>query len=123
MSKNLHVSVLLDYYGNLLTEKQRDLAELYYNDDLSLGEIAEITNITRQGVHDSIKRTEAVLLEYEEKIGLQQKTDDIIGLLEKVSKRIQRLQDTCQKTNSSSLVMDELVKLEKLVTNCLKDYE
>ena len=62
-------------------------------------------------------------LEYEEKIGLQQKTDDIIGLLEKVNKRIQRVQDTCQKTNGSSLIMDELVKLEKLVTNCLKDYE
>ena len=65
--KNLKISALLDIYGNFLSEKQRNLAEYYYNDDLSLSEIAENEGITRQGVNDLIKRAEAQLLSFEEK--------------------------------------------------------
>ena len=70
MAKNLEISLLFDFYGDMLTEKQRDVVELYYNDDLSLSEIAENEGITRQGVRDSIKRAEAQLLEMEERLGL-----------------------------------------------------
>ena len=63
MSKNLAISDLLDLYGPMLTDKQRDVIELYYNQDLSLAEIAEHEQITRQGVRDNIKRGEAFLLE------------------------------------------------------------
>ena len=70
MSKNLEVAVLLDFYGEMLTEKQRDLIDLYYNEDLSLGEIAQHQKITRQGVRDSIKRGEEFLYVLEEKLGL-----------------------------------------------------
>jgi predicted DNA-binding protein YlxM (UPF0122 family) len=55
MSKNLQNSVLLDLYGCLLTDKQNEIMDLYYNDDLSLGEIAAQLDISRQGVHDAIK--------------------------------------------------------------------
>lgn len=65
--KNLYVSALLDVYGEFLSEKQRNLTEHYYNDDLSLSEIAENEGITRQAVNDLIKRTEAQLLGFEEK--------------------------------------------------------
>ena len=58
MSKNLAIADLLDLYGDMLTDKQRDVMELYYDQDLSLGEIAEHEKITRQGVRDSIKRVE-----------------------------------------------------------------
>ena len=68
MSKNLAISDLLDLYGPMLTDKQRDVIELYYNQDLSLAEIAEHEQITRQGVRDNIKRGEAFLLEMEEKL-------------------------------------------------------
>lgn len=70
MAKDLSISVLLDFYGDMLTEKQRDVVELYYNEDLSLAEIAEHSGITRQGVRDSIKRAEAQLKEYEDRLGL-----------------------------------------------------
>ncbi|WRS27436.1 YlxM family DNA-binding protein [Oscillospiraceae bacterium MB08-C2-2] len=70
MAKNLKIAVLLDFYGQMLTEKQRGAIELYYNEDLSLAEISEHSGITRQGVRDSIKRAELQLLEYEEKLGL-----------------------------------------------------
>ncbi len=68
--KNLDISVLLDFYGDMLTEKQREVIDFYYNEDLSLSEIGEFEGITRQGVRDSIKRGEAVLLEMEERLGL-----------------------------------------------------
>ena len=70
MAKNLEISVLLDFYGEMLTEKQRDVVELYYNEDLSLSEIAAHSQITRQGVRDTIKRAEGILLGLEERLGL-----------------------------------------------------
>ena len=70
MAKNLEISYLLDFYGEMLTQKQRDVMEQYYNDDLSLSEIAENFGITRQGVRDGIKRAEQQLLEMEERLGL-----------------------------------------------------
>ena len=70
MAKNLEISILLDYYGQMLTEKQLEVAQLYYNEDLSLEEIAQLANIPRQGVRDGIKRAEQQLLEMEERLGL-----------------------------------------------------
>lgn len=71
--KDLKISLLMDFYGGILTDKQLDALELYYNEDLSLAEIAQHTKITRQGVRDSIKRGEAILLEMEEKLGFYEK--------------------------------------------------
>lgn len=65
----LRLSLLFDYYGELLTEKQRTCFDLYYNQDLSLGEIAQETGVSRQGVHDSLARAEATLRTMEEKTG------------------------------------------------------
>ena len=70
MAKNLEISYLLDFYSEMLTQKQREVIEYYYNDDLSLSEIAMNEGITRQGVRDSIKRAESQLLEMEERLGL-----------------------------------------------------
>ena len=69
VAKNLEISYLLDFYGKVLTDKQRDVMEQYYNDDLALAEIADNFGISRQGVRDAIKRGEATLLELEEKVG------------------------------------------------------
>ena len=77
MAKNLQIAVLLDYYGELLTEKQRDFISLYYDEDLSLAEIAENEGITRQGVRDSIKRAETLLFEMEEKLGFAKRFEKI----------------------------------------------
>lgn len=68
--KPLEMSLLFDFYGETLTEKQRELFDLYYNEDLSLAEIAEHAGITRQGVRDSIKRAEHTLDGMEQKLGL-----------------------------------------------------
>ena len=75
MSKDIKISVLLDFYGGLLTEKQYEAVDLYYNEDLSLAEIAEHVGITRQGVRDAIKRGEETLLEMEEKLGFAERLE------------------------------------------------
>lgn len=86
MAKDLGISVLLDFYGDMLTEKQRDVVELYYNEDLSLAEIAEHSGITRQGVRDSIKRAEGQLKEYEERLGLARRFHDMGEGLEEIQR-------------------------------------
>ena len=70
LEKNIDLSMLLDFYGEMLTDRQRETVEMYANDDLSLSEIAEITGLTRPGVRDRIVKSEAALREYEEKLGL-----------------------------------------------------
>lgn len=77
MAKNLEIAYLLDFYGDMLTEKQRNAIDLYYNDDLSLAEIAQAADISRQGVRDNIKRAEQILTELEEKLGLAKRFSDM----------------------------------------------
>ena len=96
--KNLDISLLLDFYGDILTEKQRSDLELYYNDDLSLAEIAEHTQITRQGVRDSIKRGEAMLFGMEEKLGLVRK----FRAWQDAAAEITRLASEIEELNSGS---------------------
>ena len=73
MDKKVEVSILIEIYGNLLTEKQLDILDSYYNLDLSLSEIAENNNITRQAVRDIIKKGEKKLFEFEEKLQIMKK--------------------------------------------------
>ena len=68
--KALDISLLLEFYGALLTERQRELVEFYYTDDLSLSEIAENLGITRQGVRDGLRKAEEALSSFEEKLKL-----------------------------------------------------
>ncbi|MCB8813952.1 putative DNA-binding protein [Desulfosporosinus shakirovi] len=73
MEKLAKRALLVDFYGPLLTEKQRNVWDLHYQQDLSLTEIAEVEHISRQAIHDLLKRTERILDEYEDKLGLVQR--------------------------------------------------
>ena len=84
MAKNLQEGVLLDFYGELLTEKQKKALELYYYEDLSLAEIAGEMQVSRQGVRAFIKQGEAHLKEFEEKLGMYNRFSDISRLLREV---------------------------------------
>ncbi|MBQ9428097.1 MAG: DNA-binding protein [Clostridia bacterium] len=68
--KDMNISFLLDFYGDVLSDKQRTLLEYYYNEDLSLAEIAESEGITRQGARHIIKKAEEQLVFLETKLGL-----------------------------------------------------
>lgn len=74
MEKKVEISMLWQIYGKLLTEKQYQIIDYYYNEDFSLSEIAENEGITRQGVRDIIKKGEKKLFEYEEKLSFMKKT-------------------------------------------------
>lgn len=75
--KNLEIGYLLDFYGELLTERKRLVMDMYYNEDLSLSEIAAEIDISRQGVRDIIKKCEDELMFYEEKLGLARKLKSV----------------------------------------------
>ena len=93
MDKNIKVSMLLEMYGKLLTDKQVDVIDLYYNQNLSLSEIAEELNITRQGVRKSLVDGEKKLLDIEEKLGFMAQKE----------RREKIINDIYQKTFDKSL--------------------
>lgn len=70
MEKLSEIVFLLDFYGGLLTEKQRQVVSYHFEEDMSLSEISEILDISRQAVHDLIKRSEKILIDYENELGL-----------------------------------------------------
>ncbi len=92
MSKNLDIIMLFDFYRNILTEKQIEVVDLYYNEDLSLAEISEHLNITRQGVRDNIKRAENILIDMEDKLHLVEKHSRIMNAVVGISKEIEEMQ-------------------------------
>ena len=88
--KNLEIGYLLDFYGDVLSERKRTVLDYYYNDDLSLSEIAEEIGISRQGVRELIKKAGEELMFYEEKLGLAKRfqlveaqTAELLTLMEK----------------------------------------
>lgn len=102
MEERVELSILLDLYGELLTEKQKDVMDLYYNDDLSLSEISELTNTSRQAVHDIIKRCHKLLIQYEEKLGLMN-----------IKFRMKQVKE-CLLHNIDDLLVQDKVNLERL---------
>ena len=75
--KDMKISLLLDFYGDILSERRREIIEMYYNEDLSLSEIAEITGISRQGVRDSVKKSENELIRLENTLGLAKRFSEL----------------------------------------------
>lgn len=118
MSKNLEISYLLDFYGDMLTEKQRDVMEQYYNDDFSLAEIAENYGITRQGVRDAIKRSEGILLELEEKVGFAARYRTIQENLNKMGELVR---DIRYRNANSYAANDRIEKDADALLELLKD--
>lgn len=99
LSKTTRINLLYDFYASLLTDKQRMMLSYYYHDDFSLGEIATELQISRQAVYDNIKRTEQVLANYEEKLGLLTKHEQQQELLTELNELLQhhKQQDEKQK--------------------------
>ena len=123
MSKNLEMGRLIDLYGGLLTEKQFDIMDFYYNDDLSLGEIADHYDISRQGVHDAIKRGDEALTEYEQRLGLlraeQERRDEISAFREIALAAF----NECNAHRSFRSVAEKIIVLLEAFDQRLEEYE
>lgn len=115
--KNLRLIMLFDIYGELLTQTQKTMFDLYYNDDLSLSEVAENTGITRQGARDSIKRAEETLLSLEEKLGLADKFLRIEKASEEAGEIVRRLKE---KYPADAFDFDRILKLLESVKTITK---
>ena len=109
MDKNVKISILSELYGKLLTEKQEQFINDYYNNDLSLSEIAENNNITRQAVRDILKKGEKKLFEYEEKLMFMKRTLNQEKRIEKVLLELTMI----QKEYSDKQVANVLENIKK----------
>lgn len=89
LEKTNRMNALFDFYGALLTKKQKEYMQLYYGDDFSLGEIADEFNVSRQAIYDNIKRTEKILVEYEEKLHLFEKFSATNSIIENLEEYVQ----------------------------------
>lgn len=113
--KNYKIILLLDFYGDILTDKQKDAIDLYYNEDLSLAEIAAHFDITRQGVRDAIKRGEEILLEMEEKLGLVARFDRQREAFEQIADYSFNIRHSRGKLDSQRIVDENLDLIDKII--------
>ncbi len=106
------MTILFDFYGDILTDKQRELFDLYYNEDLSLAEIAEHLGITRQGVRDGIVRSEEILQNLEAKLGLVArygKLSENIAKITSAASRIKLINDTNYRSSELGDCADSII--------------
>ena len=114
MAKNLDITILLDFYGDMLTPKQREFLDYYYNEDLSLAEIASNVGITRQGVRDAIKRAECQLLEMEQRLGLVQRFKDVQKGLDEIIECATKISVENRQTGLSREINDLTVRIKSI---------
>ena len=110
-SQTYRMTMLYDFYGDLLTDRQKEFYDLYYNEDLSLAEIAQNYGITRQGVRDIIVRAEASLQEIEEKTGLifrYHKMQTAIESIEQTLNEIKLLNEETMQNNALNKLCQQL---------------
>ncbi len=114
MEKNVQISMLNQIYGRLLTQKQYEIIDDYYNNDLSLSEIAENNQITRQAVRDILKKGEKKLFEYEEKLMFMKRMLNQEKRIEKVLAELTKIQ-----VNDSDKEISNILENIKKELNCL----
>ena len=118
-SQAYRMAMLYDFYGDLLTPRQKEFYDLYYNDDLSLSEIAENYDITRQGVRDIIVRAERALEDIEEKTGLIQRYHRTRAALSSLRDLCQQIQEL----NEERFSDNDLDDLMQQMTTVINDME
>ena len=114
-NQTYRMTMLFDFYGELLTDRQKEFFDLYYNEDLSLTEIAENAGISRQGVRDVIVRAEGILTELEDKTGLIKRFHTMKG-------QLQQVRDDAKKLVDLSIRRDD-EESERLALNILETAE
>ena len=114
MEEKVKISMLLEIYGKLLTEKQSQMLEDYYNHDLSLSEIAENQDITRQAVRDNIKKGENKLFEFEEKLSIMKRTLEQEKQIQEILTELSKITDY-----SSDKKIEKVLNHVRKELNCL----
>ncbi|HHV93155.1 MAG TPA: putative DNA-binding protein [Firmicutes bacterium] len=122
IDQTVHMGLLFDFYGQLLTEKQRLFFSLYHQDDLSLGEIAEQYGVTRQAVYDIIQRSQKTLINFEEKLGLIKRHIRQREQLERLQKKLKELADELAQTAASMPWQKQLAEAQALLAELIEEF-
>ena len=115
MEKNITVSILLDIYGKILTEKQQDVLDLYYNENLSLAENAEEIGITRQADHDCIVKGEKRLFKLEERLEIMKKNANQEKQLQRIIAELSQIEIKDSDEQISNIIANVVNELNCLV--------
>lgn len=115
-NQTYRMTMLFDFYGEILTQRQKEFFDLYYNEDLSLGEIAENCGISRQGVRDVIMRAEAAMQEIEDKTGL-------IRRFMQMQPKIAAIEEAAQQIKTINYRQYENPQLDELAATILENAE
>ena len=113
-SKDLSLGFLFDFYGELLSEQRKNVFDLYYNEDLSLAEVAEQIGITRQGVRDIVKKSEKQLLDFESKLGLASRFIEISENCESIAERLSKIKGSAQNESEFDDIIKDVKRLSQI---------
>lgn len=119
-AKNYDMAMLMDFYGEMLTEKQRSFLEYYYYDDLSLSEIAENEGITRQGVRDAIKRAETQLQDMESRLGAAKRFEEMRAGLNEIIEYSNQIAEYNLRHSLSKEINDYSVRIKAAAMTMLE---
>lgn len=108
LEKAVRLGMLFDFYGNLLTDKQQNYFSMYYLQDFSLKEIAEQFEVSRQSVHDILRRTEQTLNDYEQKLGLLKIFDEEKDIILEIYNKLKELPETVRSLPEIEFVLNKI---------------
>jgi predicted DNA-binding protein YlxM (UPF0122 family) len=115
VNESVEIALLLDFYGQLLTPRQYEILDLHYNNDISLGEIGEQYNISRQGVYDSIKKGREALRRYEEKLGLVKRFSRHNETIRNILTELKKLEAGSTQRENKDIIDFCVMELEKVI--------
>ena len=120
LEKLVEIGLLFEQYKMLLTDKQQEIVSLYYNEDYSLGEISENLKVSRQGVYDTLKRSEKILREYEAKLGLVAKMKERERFTQDIYNKVVDIKQDLLQNRACANLIPKLENIEDVCREMLK---
>lgn len=120
LEKLVEIGLLFEQYKMLLTDKQREIVSLYYNEDYSLGEISENLSVSRQGIYDTLKRSEKILKDYEAKLGLVRKSKEREKTTQDIYNKVVDIKQNLLQNRDCANLIPKLENIEDVCREMLK---
>ena len=120
LNKVVEIGILFENYKELLTQKQREIVSLYYDEDYSLGEISENLGVSRQGIYDTLKRSEKILKDYESKLGLVAKLNERDKFIESIYDKIVDIKQYLLQNKDCANLIPNIENIEEICREMLK---
>ena len=112
--KNLNISLLLDFYGDILTERQSEMLDMYYNEDFSLAEIADKFSISRQGVRSVLKKGEMILIDMENKLNLASRFSKVLKKSAEIANELEIINQNINNNDISSRLLSLIKEIKEI---------